>query len=62
MKNPIAKTLLVGLVGGLTLNFVMVLTFRLIGFGWHGGGKRFSTASGGRGSERELIPEKKVVR
>src|SRR3989338_7639645 len=38
MKNPIAKTLLVGLVGGLTLNFVMVLTFRLIGFGWHGGG------------------------
>jgi len=41
MKNPIAKTLLVGLVGGLTLNFVMVLTFRLIGFGWHGGGNVF---------------------
>ncbi len=38
MKNPIAKTLLAGLAGGLTLNFVMVLTFRLIGFGWHGGG------------------------
>lgn len=38
MKNPITKTLLAGLVGGFTLNFVMVLTFRLIGFGWHGGG------------------------
>jgi len=38
MKNPIAKTLLAGLAGGLTLSFVMVLTFRLIGFGWHGGG------------------------
>ena len=36
MKNPIVKTLLAGLAGGLTLNFVMVLTFRLIGFGWHG--------------------------
>ena len=36
MKNSIAKTLLAGLAGGLTLNFVMVLTFRLIGFGWHG--------------------------
>ena len=33
MKNSIAKTLLAGLAGGLTLNFVMVLTFRLIGFG-----------------------------
>ncbi|MBM4066042.1 MAG: hypothetical protein FJ266_10455 [Planctomycetes bacterium] len=33
-----AKTLLAGLAGGLTLSFVMVLTFRLIGFGWHGGG------------------------
>ncbi len=38
MKNSIAKTLLAGLAGGLTLNLAMVLTFRLIGFGWHGGG------------------------
>jgi hypothetical protein len=38
MKSPISKTLLAGLAGGLTLNFVTVLTFRFIGFGWHGGG------------------------
>lgn len=38
MKNALAKTLLAGLAGGLTLNCVMVLTFRFIGFGWHGGG------------------------
>lgn len=42
MKNPISKTLLAGLVGGLTLNFVMVLTFRFIGFGWYGGGIRLN--------------------
>lgn len=27
-----------GMVGGLALNLTMVLTFRLIGFGWQGGG------------------------
>jgi hypothetical protein len=27
-----------GLAGGLTLNLTMLLTFRLFGFGWHGGG------------------------
>lgn len=27
-----------GLAGGLTLNLVMLLTFRLLGFGWQGGG------------------------
>ena len=27
-----------GLAGGLTLNIVTLLTFRLIGFGWNGGG------------------------
>ncbi|KAB2941004.1 MAG: hypothetical protein F9K14_18925 [Candidatus Methanoperedens sp.] len=32
------KTPLAGLAGGLALNFIMVLTFRLLGFGWNGGG------------------------
>ena len=32
------RTLMAGLAGGLTLNVVMLLTFRLIGFGWNGGG------------------------
>jgi hypothetical protein len=36
--KPITTTLLAGLAGGLTLNLVMLLTFRLLGFGWHGGG------------------------
>ena len=32
------RTFLAGLAGGATLNISMVLTFRLIGFGWSGGG------------------------
>ena len=38
MKTSILKTPLAGLAGGLALNFIMVLTFRLLGFGWNGGG------------------------
>jgi len=38
MKTHIFKTLLVGLVGGAALNLIMLLTFRLLGFGWNGGG------------------------
>lgn len=32
------RTLLAGLAGGVTLNLAMLLTFRLLGFGWQGGG------------------------
>lgn len=32
------RVVLAGLAGGLTMNLVMLLTFRLIGFGWNGGG------------------------
>lgn len=32
------KTLVAGLAGGVAMNFVMLLTFRAIGFGWNGGG------------------------
>ncbi len=38
MKTSIFKTLLAGLAGGVALNFIMLLTFRLLGFGWNGGG------------------------
>jgi hypothetical protein len=36
--NVMRKILAAGLVGGLAMNAVMLLTFRLIGFGWNGGG------------------------
>jgi hypothetical protein len=32
------KTILAGIAGGMTMNVVMLLTFRAIGFGWNGGG------------------------
>lgn len=38
MKNSISMTLLAGFVGGVALNLAMLLTFRLLGFGWDGGG------------------------
>jgi hypothetical protein len=38
VKNPILRTLIAGLAGGLAMNVVMLLTFRLAGFGWNGGG------------------------
>ncbi|MCZ7384848.1 MAG: hypothetical protein O8C63_08900 [Candidatus Methanoperedens sp.] len=38
MKHSIHKILLAGLAGGAALNSAMLLTFRLLGFGWNGGG------------------------
>ena len=32
------KTILAGVAGGMTMNIVMLLTFRAIGFGWNGDG------------------------
>ena len=32
------RLLLAGLAGGLSLNLSMILTFRVVGFGWDGGG------------------------
>jgi hypothetical protein len=32
------RTLIAGLAGGLAMNLAMLLTFRAIGFGWHGDG------------------------
>jgi hypothetical protein len=34
----ILRTLIAGIGGGMTMNLVMLLTFRLIGFGWDGNG------------------------
>jgi len=38
MKDSLPRTIIAGLLGGLALNLAMLLTFRLIGFGWQGGG------------------------
>ncbi|MBI5873764.1 MAG: hypothetical protein HZB36_06445 [Candidatus Omnitrophica bacterium] len=38
MKPSTLKTIIAGIAGGLSMNVVMLLTFRLIGFGWNGNG------------------------
>lgn len=38
MRPPFVKTLLAGIAGGVALNITMLVTFRLLGFGWNGGG------------------------
>src|SRR4030067_1355487 len=38
MKKKITKIVLAGLAGGVALNLMMLITFRLIGFGWSGNG------------------------
>lgn len=34
----VRRILLTGLAGGISLNLAMILTFRVVGFGWNGGG------------------------
>jgi len=38
MKYSFSRTIIAGLAGGMVVNVVMLLTFRLIGFGWNGRG------------------------
>ena len=38
MRTSLLNPLLAGLAAGATLNLVMLLTFRALGFGWNGGG------------------------
>lgn len=38
MKPAHGRTILAGIAGGLAMNITMLLTFRLLGFGWNGGG------------------------
>ena len=32
------RIILAGIAGGMAMNITMLLTFRLLGFGWNGGG------------------------
>lgn len=45
MKPAHGKTLLAGIAGGLAMNITMLLTFRLLGFGWDGDGILIKSAS-----------------
>ena len=38
MRPSLARTVVAGVAAGLTLAAAMLLTFRLIGFGWDGDG------------------------
>jgi len=38
MKQSHLRTVIAGVGGGIAMNLAMLLTFRLIGFGWKGGG------------------------
>lgn len=38
MPAKLPRTLVAGIAAGLALNLAMLLTFRLMGFGWRGGG------------------------
>ena len=38
MKPTHARTIMAGIAGGIAMNLTMLLTFRLLGFGWNGGG------------------------
>ncbi len=38
MKSSLRKLAVAGLAAGVTLNLIMLLTFRLLGIGWNGGG------------------------
>ena len=38
MESSLRKLVVAGLAAGVTLNLIMLLTFRLLGIGWNGGG------------------------
>jgi hypothetical protein len=38
VKQSHVRTVIAGVAGGIAMNLAMLLTFRLIGFGWEGGG------------------------
>jgi hypothetical protein len=38
MKTSLFKPVFAGFAVGVTLNLVMLLTFRMLGLGWNGGG------------------------
>jgi hypothetical protein len=48
MKPAHGRTLLAGIAGGAAMNLAMLLTFRLLGFGWNGDGILIESASQSR--------------
>ena len=51
MKPTHGRTILAGIAGGMSMNIVMLLTFRLLGFGWNGGGILLEVRERGRSSD-----------
>jgi len=45
MKPTNRRTVLAGIAGGLAMNITMLMTFRLVGFGWDGNGILIQSAS-----------------
>lgn len=45
MQSNYGRTLLAGIAGGMAMNLTMLMTFRLIGFGWNGDGILIRSAS-----------------
>jgi hypothetical protein len=48
MKPTNGRTLLAGMAGGFAMNLTMLLTFRVLGFGWNGDGILIESASQSR--------------
>jgi len=45
MKRTHGRTVLAGIAGGLAINITMLMTFRLLGFGWDGNGILIKSSS-----------------
>jgi len=45
MKTTNGRTILAGIAGGFAMNLTMLLTFRLLGFGWNGDGILIESSS-----------------
>jgi hypothetical protein len=55
MKNSIPRITAAGLAGGLTMTLAILLTFRLIGFGWAAGTVFIDTSAKGQQKIAEWI-------
>jgi hypothetical protein len=61
MRATHGKTIIAGIAGGFAMNLAMLITFRLMGFGWNGGGILLESSSQSRKliavwTEMEPIP------
>lgn len=48
MQQSNGRTILAGIAGGLAMNITMLMTFRLLGFGWNGDGVLIQSSSQSR--------------